>query len=106
MDPRFQRDASNPKFVGVQGKTHADSTDIRRDAHPISTDGPLVTGAIFQDLESGDWWYWNGNAWMPVTTKEDLIRVEIIKLRQTMDDRWSEALAILGDIRDAVQSIP
>ena len=105
MTLRFQRDASNPKFVGQSGRLKSGTKDTDRRAFPTSDDGTLIEGAVFKDLDSGEEWFYTGDGWQQVVTKDDWIVAELKELRRTVTANMEVNRLLLESINESLMKI-
>lgn len=102
MDQRFVTRQSAPAYVGEGGRDRTDNTDGVRSAQPTSAAGTIAPFATFEDLATGERWYYDGAGWKPV---KDLVLAELRAMREEQKAQHGEVVEVLTAIRDALLRI-
>ena len=105
MTPRFRPASSVSEYIGVSGLSDAADIDGMRRGHPTSDDGTVAADTLFTDLKTGDCWYYDGQGWYAVTSKEDLIVAELRRVGKTLTEQLEVQNRILEEMRDLLLKI-
>lgn len=105
MEPRFRPTGGASEHIGVAGHKADNNRDGVRHRQPTTDQGTVVAGTRFSDLETGEEWYYDGDAWRAMRTVESLILDELKETRRLMLADSARMIGLLEEMRDALLKI-
>ncbi len=105
MDSRFIPRSGAPHYIGEPGAGRSDNRDGTLRFFPTSVDGTVDECTTFEDLATGQQWYFDGDGWKRRVTESDRVMAELREMRRELTEQQSVMVGLLTEMRDALLKI-